>query len=131
MRKPAKTLDLAPAMNQDMLISVGKFADEEVNIYDKLKAKLKISKEVLIKCWHDPVMGLYHIQLKDRVENWNTDTVPLDKARNEEILVEMPPAMEAINNVCELPSMEKAIQYLHAAAGFPPMLHYLAYDNCS
>lgn len=45
----------------------------------------------------------------------------LDKARSEEIQVEMPLAMEVINNVYELPSTEKTIWYLHAAAGFPPM----------
>ena len=54
VREPAKTVELVPVMKQDMLRSVGKFADvgyitildgEEVNIYNGLISNLKIHKE--------------------------------------------------------------------------------------
>ncbi|KAL7488980.1 hypothetical protein ACHAW6_014747 [Cyclotella cf. meneghiniana] len=114
-------------MKQHTLISVGKFADagyvtvfdgEEVNIYYGLKAKLKFCEEVVIKRWRDPETGLYWIPLKERVNNLNTNTVLLDKERSDDIQSERPMTTEAVNNVYELPSTEKAIQYLHAAAGF-------------
>lgn len=66
----AKTVELVPAMKQDMLISVGKFADagyvtifdgKEVNIYDGLRANLKIHKEAVDKGSRDPATGLYRI----------------------------------------------------------------------
>ena len=37
----------------------------------------------------------------------------------------IPKTSEEINNVYELPSTEKAIRFLHAAAGFPPRLTWL------
>ena len=72
VREPTKSGDIIPAMMQDMLISVGKLADagyvmifddKEVNIFDGLKADLKIREEDIIKGWRDPAMGLYGISL--------------------------------------------------------------------
>ena len=54
------------------------------------------------------------------MENWNTDMVLLDKARSKKIQINMLLAVEAANNVYELPSTEKAIRYLHAAVVSPP-----------
>ena len=36
-----------------------------------------------------------------------------------------PPAVEAIQNVYKLPSIESAVRYLHAAAGFPTKATWL------
>ena len=58
--EPARTVELVPAMKQDTLICVGKIADagyliifdeEEVNIYDGLKAKIEMSDEAINKGW--------------------------------------------------------------------------------
>ena len=40
-------------------------------------------------------------------------------------LFSRPNPNEAINNVYELPSIEKAVQYLHGAAGFPTKATWL------
>ena len=127
-------MDLVPAMKKDTLISVGKFADagyltvfdeEEVNIYDGLKTKIEINSKPIIKGWRDPETGLYRIPLKTKIENWNTDTILLNKERSKKIQMNIPKASEEINNVYELPSTEKAIRFLHAAAGFPPKVTWL------
>ncbi|KAL7476583.1 hypothetical protein ACHAW6_002434 [Cyclotella cf. meneghiniana] len=104
-------------MKQDTLI--------KVNINDGLKAKLKIHEEAVIKGWRDPETGLYRIPSKERVDNLNTDTVLLNKETSDEIQSERPMTTEAVNNVYELPSREKAIQFLHAAAGFPTKAMWL------
>ena len=57
------------------------------------------------------------------MENWNTDMVLLDKERTKKIQINTPSAVEAVNNVYELTSTEKAIRYLHAVAGFPSKAH--------
>ena len=97
-------------MKQDTIINVGKFADagyltifdgEEVNIYNGLKARLKISKEVVIKEWRDPETGLYQIPLKERVDNLNTDTVLLNKETSDKIQSVRPMTTESVNNVYE------------------------------
>ena len=99
------------------------FDGEEVDIYDGLKAKLKIREEAIIKGWRDPETGLYQIPLKERVNNLNTDTVFMDKER--EIQSERPMTTEAVNNVYELLSTKKAIRYLHGAAGYPTKATWL------
>ena len=118
VREPAKTVELVPAMKQDTLISIGKFADagyftifdgEEVNIYDGLKARLKISKVMVIKGWRDPETGLYRIPLKERIDNLNMDTVLLNKETSENIQSDRPKTTEAVKNVYESPSTEMAI----------------------
>ena len=134
IREPARTVDLVPAMKTDTLISVGKFADagyltvfdeEEVNIYDGLKTKIEIKDEAIIRGWRDPETGLYRIPLKSKTDNWNTDTILLNKEGSKKITMNIPKASEEINNVYELPSTEKAIRFLHAAAGFPTKLTWL------
>lgn len=52
------------------------------------------------------------------MENIYTDTVLLDEKRSQQIRSEMSNQIELINNVYELSSTEKAIQYLQVAAGF-------------
>lgn len=118
VQEPATMVELVPAMKQDMLISVGKFADvgyitifdgEEVNIYDGLRANLKIHEKEVVKGWRDPAMGLYRIPLKEKVDNLNTDTVLLDKERSQKIQSERPKITEAVNNVYKLPLTVTAI----------------------
>lgn len=77
-RAPRKSVDIVPAMIKDTLISFGKFADvryftifddEEVNIYDGLKANLKIREEAIIKGWRDRAMGYTNTKQSREIEH--------------------------------------------------------------
>ncbi|KAL7476303.1 hypothetical protein ACHAW6_003291 [Cyclotella cf. meneghiniana] len=114
LRDPAKDAEIVPAMSETLL-SIGQFADagyvtifddQTVKIYD---GKIVVSDEVVIRGWRDSSSGLYHIPLKAKVENWNTDTILLDKERKKQLQELQPGQADAINNVYELPSTEKTI----------------------
>ena len=45
--------------------------------------------------------------------------------RHIDAMQDRPPPCEAINHTYELPSVEPAIRYLHAAAGFPTKATWL------
>ena len=57
--------------------------------------------------------GMCRIPLFDKVENVNEDKIVFEHLRPD----------QATMNVCELPSIEKEIRYLHAAAGFLTKKH--------
>ncbi|KAL7478346.1 LOW QUALITY PROTEIN: hypothetical protein ACHAW6_006995, partial [Cyclotella cf. meneghiniana] len=124
LRDPAREVQIVPAMSETLL-SVGQFADAGyVTVFDNQSVKIfdgsiELTKDAVIRGWRDPASGLYRIPLKEKVENWNTDTVLLDEEKTRQLQTLRPEQAEAINNVYELPSTEKAIRYLHAAAGFP------------
>ena len=55
--------------------------------------------EATVKGWRDAETGLYRIPLKEKVENWNAERVLLDKERSKNMQINMPSAVEAVNNV--------------------------------
>ena len=120
LRDPAREVQIVPAMSETLL-SVGQFADAGyVTVFDDQSVKIfdgtiGLTKDAVIRGWRDPASGLYRIPLKEKVENWNTDTVLLDEEKTRQLQTLRPEQAEAINNVYELPSTEKAIRYLHAA----------------
>ena len=146
VREPARTVDIVPALKGNSLLSGGKFAEagyisicdgEEVNIYDGRTAKIVVSEEAVLKGWRCPHSNLWRVPLREHVDNLNSDTLLLDGPTGADTLHAMysvptsaemlahielfsrPDPAEAINNLYELPSIEKAIRYLHGAAGFP------------
>ena len=113
----------------------------EVNIFDGCTAKINVSKAAVIKVWRCPQTKLWRIPLQANITNINTNTLVLDGPTGHESLNSAyvvpptskmlahltllhtnpacPSVSEAIHNVYELPGIEGAVRYLHAAAGFP------------
>jgi hypothetical protein len=124
------------------MVEIGYMAiydDKEVNFYDTTTIKIMVSADTILKGWQCPwaKLWLWHVPLVDNVRNENTDTLHLDHPRKHNCLnllyeVESTTTTrehinaimlqtigrEYIHNVYELPSIEPAIKYLHAAAGF-------------
>ena len=113
---------------------------DKVNIYDGITATITVSEEAVIKGCRCPYTKLWRISLRYQVTDLNMHTLVLNGTTGLESLNSMytvplsasvldhthifnkdparPAAGEAINNVYELPSMERAVRYLHAAVGF-------------
>ena len=152
VREPARTVDIVPALGRNSLLSGGKFAeagyvsicdDKEVNIYDGRTAKIVVSEEAVLKGWRCPHANLWRIPLQDEVTSLNEHTLLLDGPDGRDTLHSMyavpssaemlahielfskPNPAEAINNLYDLPSIERAVRYLHAAAGFPTKATWL------
>merc|ERR1712051_96079 len=152
IREPARTVDIVPALGRNSLLSGGKFAeagyvsicdDKEVNIYDGRTAKIVVSEEAVLKGWRCPHTNLWRIPLQDEVTSLNEHTLLIDGPDGRDTLhslytvpssVEMlahielfskPNPAEAIDNLYKLPSIERAVRYLHAAAGFPTKARWL------
>ena len=68
----------------------------------------KGEKEAVLQGWWD-ISGLLRVNIKDNVENYNTDT----------LLIDCPAPQYAIYNLYELDFTEKTVRYLHVALVFP------------
>ena len=119
LRGVAREVEIVPGIKGNVLLSTGKMTDEnyiavydkeEVNIFDGTTAKIQVSEEAILKGYRCKQTGQWRIPLKPVVKNENADTLLYENR---------PSPTEAIANVYELPSTEKTIRYLHAAAGFP------------
>ena len=110
---------------------------DEVNLYDKRTDKIVVSEEAFLKGWRCPVTNIWRIPLSKHItaDNQNTHTIILDGPTGCESLNAMyplplsakmlehielfnnnpsrPKTTESINNVYELPSIERAVRYLH------------------
>ena len=115
--------------------------DDEVKIFDGRTAKTTVSEAEFLKGWKCPQTKLWRIPPQANITTLNTDTLVLDGPTGHESLNSacvVPPtskmlahltlfhtnpaclsASEAIHNVYNFPSIEGAVRYLHAAAGFP------------
>jgi len=127
VRQPAKEVHIVPSIETHSLLSTAKFAGaeyitvfdkEEVNIYNAQNTMFKVSKGAILRGWFDKTANLWRIPLIPVVLNNNTDTVLVNKQPTE-FLPGRTPVIEAINNVYELKTQPKLVQYLHACAGFP------------
>ena len=154
LRDPARDVDMVPMLAEHTLLSTSKFADadyisiydkNEVNIYDARTTKINVSEDSVLKGWRCPQTGLWRIPLQDNIKNLNTDTILLDSKDGRQslnamytipstekvldrlsiLLDQRPNIKEALHNVYDLPSIEPAIRYLHAAAGFPTKATWL------
>jgi hypothetical protein len=121
LRNPANTADSIPSL-KTTLVSNSKLADanyitvydrEEVNVYDAEMTKVVPTKQAVMTGWRDRITGLWRVPLQHNVANINTDTAQLNQNDTNAI------TDEVAANVYDLPSTERVIRYLHAAAGFP------------
>ena len=107
-------------------------------------------EEAILKGWCCPVANLWRILLSKHItaENKNTYTLVFDGPTGCESLNAMnsvplsaktlehielfnndpsrPKTTDAINNVYELPSIERAVRYPHGAVGFPTKVTWLS-----
>ena len=122
---------------------------DKVNFSNTKTTKMVILDEAVLTGWQDPLNGMWQVPLIDKPTNLNTNTLILDhptklKSLNSLYIVNttmatqqpiqalidyaqssLSLAMEVINNVYELPSIEQSIWYLHAAAGHPELPTWL------
>ena len=148
VREPARKVDMVPALADQSLLSGTKFSDagyisicndKEVNIYDGCTARILVSERAVLKGCKCPRTKLWRVPLQPRVTNLKTNILLLYVATGNESLNSLysvpstdkmishlevfnhmrPSAVEAINNIYELPIIEPAISYLHGATGFP------------
>ena len=110
-------------------------------MYDEQTVKINVSEEAVLKGWICPHTKLWHIPLQTHITNLTTQTlllngctgfesknhryvVPNTKAFLEKMnLFTQEPAhplqTDTVKNIYELPSIGRAVRYLHAAAEFP------------
>jgi hypothetical protein len=89
------------------------YDEEEVNVYDGNTTTILPTKAAVLMGWRDKLTGLWRVPLRQQVDNVNTDTQQLSNEQSQAI------TEEVASNVYDLPSTERVIRYLHAAAGFP------------
>ena len=116
LRYPTEEVDLVLVAHY-MLLSGVNFVDayyvtvldkEGINVYDGKTTKIIIAEKAVLS-WYLREYGLWHIPLKKYIQNFNTDT----------LLIQRPSPNKAISHVFELPSTEEKIAYYHAAVVFP------------
>ena len=138
---------MVPSLRGVSLLSTSKLSDagyvtmyngNKVNVYDGLTATINFSEATVLQGWRCPGERLWQIPLTSDVRNINADDLLLNSSDGRDTLNALysvppvsamrrhiygiqnpPPPGEAINYVYELPSMDPAIRYLHAADGFP------------
>ena len=102
---------------------------------------MTISEEAVLKGWRCPRANLWRIPLvKCAITNKNTQTLLLNKhsqtqsgryvvpttaKMRERINLFTEAPTDTINNVYKLPSIERAVRYLHGDAGFPTKTTWL------
>ncbi|KAL7502358.1 hypothetical protein ACHAXN_001427 [Cyclotella atomus] len=121
LRSPANAAISLPSL-KTTLISNSKLADagyvtvydnEEVNVYDGATTTVVPTKQAVMTGWRDKLTGLWRFPLHSQVTNATTETKLLSEAKTNAIVDEV------TSNVHDLPSTERVIRMLHAAAGFP------------
>ena len=148
LKEAATEVHMVPGLEQT-LISTGQctaagytavYDDKEVNFYPA--EKIQIKEESVLRGYRCPKTLLWRIPLVNKVKNEATETVLLDskcgmKSRSTKYIIPSSTRVrdylkttveqkeEAINNVYEIPSLEQAIRYLHAAAGYPTKATWL------
>jgi hypothetical protein len=129
-------LSTSKVVNADYIAIYDK---EEVNFYNAKSTKITISEEAVLKGWRCPAAGLWRLPLVENPVNLNTNTLLLDhpaklQSQNQlytvqttkhsqkhiRALLSCTNKEEYIHNVYKLPSIERTVRYLHAAAGHPP-----------
>ena len=134
LRQLAREADVVPGI-QSSLLSTSKLADdnyitildkEKVEIFDANNTKVITTRGAVLRGFRCPVTKLHRIPLKpvNEITNLNTETILCDRPPTE-LLMDRPPAIEAIHNVYELRTQAEMIRFYHAAAGFPTQATWL------
>ena len=141
------TINTVPALANHSLLSGVKLAEDgylsvcngdDVNIYGGRTATITVSEYAVLKGWRCPCTKLWRIPLQAHVTDLSIHTILLNSLSGQESLNSLytvptsasvlahiesfnseHAAGETINNIYEVPSLEHAVWYLHAAAGFP------------
>ena len=147
VQEPACTVNMALELDNQSLLSGGKFSEagyvyvcdgDEVNIYDRRTAKIKVSEEAVRKGWRFPHTKLWRTPLIYQVTYLNMHTLLLNGPTGHESIKSLYTVLtsasviehikrfndnhaagETINNVYKIPSLERAVRYLNTTAGFP------------
>ena len=153
VRAPANEVDIVPGLEQTLL-SGSKFADagytavydqDEVNFYNS--DTIQIDEASVLRGYRCPRTGLWRVPLQPIVLNENEDTLILDspcgqtssntrykvpstEQVQEHLKASIERAQDSICNVYEPPSIQQAIRYLHASAGFPTKTTWLKAIRC-
>ena len=121
-------------VRQHSLLSMGKYADanyitvfdkDTVNVYNVNDTIITLTKDAILRGWHDTDNKLWRIPMVDVVQNQNTDTIIVNRPPTEFLPNRLPPE-EAIHNVYELKMAPELVIYHHAAAGFPTKPQWIA-----
>ena len=146
MSEPACAVNMVPALANHSLLRRGKFLEavyvsvcdvDEINIYYGRTATINVSEEALLKRLWCPRTKLWKIPLQSQVTDLNMHTLLLNGPTGCESLNSLytvPTTASVlthikafnsnhavgntINNIYDLPSLARAVRYLHAAAGF-------------
>ena len=109
VREPARTVDMVPDLNHNLLMSASKLADA-VLVYDDMgDLQRSISSAAILIGWRCKHSGRWRVPLKPVVCNNNIDTK----------LIYWPNPEHAINRAYKLPSSEQLVHYLQSCAGYP------------
>ncbi len=147
LRKPDRSIHIVPQV-QNSLLSTSKvvnadyitiYNNEEINFYDAKMTKITVLEKAVLKGWQCPAAGLWRLPLVENPVNLNNNTHLLDhptklQSQNQLYTVQTTKHSrkhirallfctnkeEYIHNVYQLPSIERMVRYLHAAAGHPP-----------
>jgi hypothetical protein len=115
----AREVEIVPGIKDNVLLSTGNMVDKdyiaiygktECRIYDGTTTNIKASGEAALTGWRRMKTGQCRIPLK---------AIGVTTDRPDPLHLKRPSPKETIASVYALPSPEKTIQYLHAAAGFP------------
>jgi hypothetical protein len=95
VRKPARSVNIVPALVENSLLSTNKFVEagytaiynaEEVNFCGARTTKIMVSEAAILKGWRCPRAKLWRVIITKVVTNKNTDTLLLDHPHIEELL---------------------------------------------
>ncbi len=153
VRAPTRDVNIVPSLVENSLLSTSKFANTgyttiydkiEVNFYNAKTIKITVLANAVLKGWQCPRTNLWRVPLVPIVTNLNTDTLILDHSSGQDSLNSMytvktdqishehvslqmcnNQCQEYLHNVCEIPSIEPTICYLHGAAGIPTKASWL------
>ncbi len=137
MREPARSINIVPALVENSLLSINKFAEagytiiydkDEVNFYNARTTKIMVLEEAILTGWQCPHQKMWCVPLLPIVTNLNTNMLLLDHpsgldslnamytvssstvARNQVVLhLEKLAQCDHIHNVYELPSVKPTI----------------------